>query len=77
MILTWENRITDRQTCLIAMLYTTNLTQTGLGLNLDSHGDMLGTNSLSRGMAARLLEHMKRCVSVLVEICTWHFVKIM
>jgi len=68
MILTWENRSTGRQTCLIAMLYATNPTQTGLGLNLDSHGDLLGTNSLSHGMAARLLERMKRSVSVLFEI---------
>ena len=45
------------------MFYTTNPIQTGLGLNLDSHGDMLGSNSLSHGMAARLLEHMKRSVS--------------
>jgi len=68
MILTWENRSTGRQTCLIAMLYTTNPMQTGLGLNLDSHGDMLGINSLSNGMAARLLKHMKGYGSVLVEI---------
>lgn len=68
MILIWENRSTGRQTCLNAMLYATNHMQTGLGLYLDSHGDMLGTNSLSNGMAARLLKHMKGSGSVLGEI---------
>jgi hypothetical protein len=68
MILTCENRSTGRQTCLIAMLYITNPSQAGLGLNLDPHGDRLGSNILSHGMAARLLEHMKRSGSVLFEI---------
>jgi hypothetical protein len=58
MILIRKNWGTERKTCLIAMLYITNPAQTGLGLKLDSHGDRLGTNSLSHGIAVGIHEKM-------------------
>jgi hypothetical protein len=44
----------SEKTCHNAPLYTTNPTQTGLGLNLGLHGEKMVTNHQSYGMAYSL-----------------------
>jgi len=51
MIHIWENRSTTRKTYTSATFSTTNLTQTGVGLNPDLFYDRPATNGLSPGKA--------------------------
>ena len=44
----------SEKTCHSAPLYTTNPIQTGLGQNLDLHGEKMVTNHPSHGMAYSL-----------------------
>jgi hypothetical protein len=55
MILTGENRRTQRKTCPSATLSITNPTWIDPGANLGLSGEMLATNCLSHGMAIHLL----------------------
>jgi len=57
MILTGENQSTQRSTYSGATLSTTDLKQTGLGLNLSLYGEILATNPLSHGTALCIVQH--------------------
>ena len=61
MLLTGENKSTQRSTCSGATLSTTDLPEAGLGLNLSLYGEILATNPLSHGKALHTVQHPYHC----------------